>query len=66
MKNNYGESYPFDMDDILERCQNGSMPDGYLEAFLARQRRLHAALHSQIKKAIEAAEELGKDSHFRF
>lgn len=57
---------PFSLDDLTARCRNGSFPEGYVAAMLARQRRIHAALRTQIEGAIEAAERVGKGDSFWF
>lgn len=57
---------PFSLCDLTERCRNGAMPSGYIDAMLARQRRIHAALFTHIGEAIKEAEKVGSSANIWF
>lgn len=47
--------FGFDAETMTKLGRAGSFPPGYLEAYIARQRRLHAKLHAEIRAAFTQA-----------
>ena len=50
----WGE-FGFDVETMTTLGLAGSFPPGYLEAYIARQRRLHAKLYAEIRAAFTQA-----------
>lgn len=57
---------PFSLDDLTKRCRNGSFPEGYVDAMLARQQRIHGSVFKNIEELIELSEATGEDDGLRF
>jgi hypothetical protein len=50
----WGE-FGFDVETMTKLGRAGSFPPGYLDAYIARQRRLHAKLDAEIRAAFTQA-----------
>jgi hypothetical protein len=47
--------HPFGLENLIRVSRGGSLPAGYLDAYKAYQRRLHAKLDAEIKAALAQA-----------
>ena len=47
--------FGFGLEDLVRASRGGPLPPGYLDAYLAHQRRLHAKLDAEIKAAFAQA-----------